>query len=379
MTRVATPRAGTVLTVKGRPIPFSFHPVVRTSRRYGLQSRIFSTNPWGIIRQSIEDTLTHSSRDQAVAFLAQAEDFFRSAAASTLVTAKPILIYYCFLNLAKAFVLQKKLRTEYAKAQHGMQEGIHPGGTEFTDSFLKAYRSKPSEANVFDDLQEALFGKKFPSAGKVFDIQRLLPQLVQGHRVWCEAARADERFVEITRLDYLHDQANRTIWLVVNIFADDLTRFGITRKRLLNEAGLAPNFRQVASAEKVGERELLKFEQIVPLKYTGRASDRIADLVRLVRPVVWTTVMTIPPYRKNYVYLCPPADSPNLLEQLLSIYACFFYFGSITRYRPHLFEPILTGRYGSHIQEIISNLPQQFVYLLASEFAGREVAHAPIV
>ncbi len=89
--------------------------------------------------------------------------------------------------------------------------------------------------------------------------------------------------------------------------------------------------------------------------------------------------MIIPPYRKNYIYLCPAIDKPNVLEQLLSIYACFYYFGSITRYRPHLFEPILKGRFGGHIQEIISNIPQQFLYLLASEFAGREVAHAPLV
>lgn len=111
MPNVPKQRVGTFLTVKGRPIPFSFHPVVKTSRRYGLQSRIFLTNPWAIIRQSIEDQLSGKSRDQAVAFLAQSEDFYRSSLASTLVTAKPILIYYCFLNLAKAFILHKKIRT----------------------------------------------------------------------------------------------------------------------------------------------------------------------------------------------------------------------------------------------------------------------------
>jgi len=379
MPQIPAQRIGTVLTVKGRPIPFSFHPVVKTSRRYGLQSRIFLTNPWAIIRQSLEDELTGNSRDQAVAFLAQAEDFYRSSLVSTLVTAKPILIYYCFLNVAKAFVLHKKIRAEYARAQHGLQEEVHPGGIEFADTFLKAFRSKPSQSNVFDDLQEALFGKKFPSGGQVFDLQRLLPQLVQGHRVWCEAAKSDERFVEITRVDYLHDEQSKSIWLVVNIFEDDLTRFGITRRRLLAESGLGKIFRPVASTEEIAGRRLLKFEQITPMAYTGRASDKVASLVAMIRPLIWTTVMTIPPYRKNYVYLCPTADAPNLIDQLLSVYACFYYFGSITRYRPHLFEPILKGRYGGHIQEVISNIPQQFIYLLASEFAGREVAHAPLV
>lgn len=353
--------------------------MVKTIRRYGLQSRIFSTNPWAIIRQSIEDSLTGAPRDQAIAFLAQAEDFYRSAHASTLVTTKPILIYYCFLNLAKAFVLQKKRRVEYARAQHGLQEAVHPGGVEFVDSYVKAFRSRLSDANVFDDLQEALFGKKTPVSGRLFDLQCLLPQLVQGHRVWCEAAKTDERFVEITRIDYLHHEPSKSVWLVVNIFEDDLTRFGITRKRLLAESGLGSGFKQVASSEVVNDRRLLKFEQINPLKYTGRPSDKIADLVRIVRSSIWTTAMTIPPYRKHYVYLCPPAENLNLTDQLLSIYLCFYYFGSITRYRPHLFEPTLKGRFGGHIQEVISNIPQQFIYLLASEFAGREVAHAPLV
>ncbi|MBK6981304.1 MAG: hypothetical protein IPH30_07275 [Betaproteobacteria bacterium] len=270
-------------------------------------------------------------------FSAQGEEFYRSALASTLVTAKPILIYYCFLNLAKAFVLKKKLRIEYARAQHGLQESVHPGGIEFTDSFVKAYRSKPSEANVFDDLQEALFGKKFPSAGKVFDLQRLLPQLVQGHRVWCEAAMADERFVEITRIDYLHDEPSKSVWLVVNIFEDDLTRFGITRKRLLAESGLGGDFKLVASAEAIGADICLGSSRS-HRQSTGRPSDKIADLVRMVRPSIWTTVMTIPPYRKHYVPPCPPADNADLMDQPLSIYACFFTSGSITRYRPHMFE-----------------------------------------
>lgn len=378
MSRVAAARAGEVLTVKGRPIPYSNYPVVRTNRRYGLQSRIFSTNPWGIIRQSIEDKLTGVSRDQAIAFVAQAENFYQTSQTSTLLSAKPLLIYYFMLNLAKAFVLHKGLKATYAKAQHGIEENIHPNGQEFVNSFLKVYRSKPSGVNVFDDFQEALFGKKVPSSGQVFDLQNLLPQLLQGHRVWCEAADSDERFVEITRVQYMHDEGSKRIWLTLGIYADDLSRFGITRKRMLQESGLSATFKEVQGTL-VNGRKLLTFEQINPLRYTGRASDKIQELVGILKKHIWLTAIKIPPYRKNYLYLCPMAEQQSLMEQMLSVYACFYYFGSVTRYRPHLFESITEGKFGGHIQEIITNLPQQFLYVLASEFAGREIAHAPLV
>lgn len=378
MSRVAAPRTGEVLTVKGRPIPYSNHPVVRTNRRYGLQSRIFSTNPWGIIRQSIEDKLTGVSRDQAIAFVAQAENFYQTSQTSTLLSAKPLLIYYYMLNLAKSFVLHKGLKPTYEKAQHGIEENIHAGGQEFINSFLKVYRSKPNNVNVFDDFREALFGKKASTSSQVFDLQHLLPQLLQGHRVWCEAADADERFVEITSIQYMHDEASKRIWLTLGIYADDLSRFGITRKRMLQDSGLSEIFKEVRGTI-IDGRNLLTFEQKAPLRYTGRASDKIHKLVETLKNHIWSTVIKMHPYRKNYLYLCPAPERQSLMEQTLSVYACFYYLGSVTRYRPHLFEFITEGKFGAHIQEIITNLPQQFLYLLASEFAGREIAHAPLV
>lgn len=63
----------------------------------------------------------------------------------------------------------------------------------------------------------------------------------------------------------------------------------------------------------------------------------------------------------------------------MSIYAFIYYLGSVTRYRSYFFEDLLERPDGAHIEETITNIPQQFLFLIASEFAGREVAHAPIV
>ncbi|WP_423837085.1 YaaC family protein [Tamilnaduibacter salinus] len=87
----------------------------------------------------------------------------------------------------------------------------------------------------------------------------------------------------------------------------------------------------------------------------------------------------MPPYRKNYVYLSPDIEQAHRLPQILSIYAFVYYLGSVTRYRPYFFDDLLNRPDAAHIEELISNVPQQFLFLIASEFAGREVAHAPIV
>jgi hypothetical protein len=379
MPAIVTPRPGSTLTIKGRAVPFSFHPVTKSTRRYGLQTRIFSTNPWAVIRQSIEDSLAADTKKQALAFMEQAQNFYESAQNSYVVSAKPLLYYYCFLNVAKAFCLKQGVRSGYAKAMHGIQEAVHPGGQEFSDSFLKIFRATSSSANLFDDLRKALGRPSLPSSSRVYELKSLSPQLLQGHRVWTDAAEADERFVEIHEIEFKIDDEAKLIWLNIKFVADDLTRLGITQKRLLKESGLHGLFRRVRCSERHRGSPVLCFEQLESVPYTGRAADKVKSLVDLVRPFIWTTVIIFPPYRKNYVYLCPSAEVGSMMPQVLSIYAYFYYLGSVTRYRPHMFDDIFSGRYGGHIQEIISNLPQQFLYMLASEFANREIAHAPTV
>lgn len=370
-------RAGATLKIKGRPIPFSIYPVKRTTRRFGLQSKIFATSPWGVMKQVIEDSLASPAKEQAVAFLGQAQNFYKIASSSHLSPTKPLLFYYSFLNLVKSLALVKGTQTSYGRAVHGLSESTPTGGREFHDSQVTV-TWKGSSPRLFNDLKATTTGKT-DKKGRIYNLKNVMPQLVPGHRVWCAATGSLERFVEIQRTEFRFNEATKEVWLEINIFSDDLTRFGITRKRLLAESGLDLLFREVSSTEAVGDRVLVKFEQIKSIKYTGRPSDKVADLVKILKPYLWFSVMTIPPFRKSYLYLCPPAEKTDMLSQVMSIYLVFFYLGSVTRYRPNLFQEIFESKHGSHLEEVILNLPQQFLYLIASEFSQREVVHAPLV
>jgi len=378
--RLPDPRIGNVLEIKGRPIPFSLYPTVKGRRRYGLQSKLFAANPWSVIHQAIQDSCPASAKRQALAFVEQAEDFYRSSQSSSIVAARPLLVYYCFLNLAKAFVLHSGTRAEYGAAFHGLTENVRPSGKEFYNSYLSASRSSnPNRPSVFDDFMNALTGNGLAVNIKEYELSHLRGQLLQGHRMWSTGARRKERFIEIHAVKFMCNSGSKTIWMQIDLFYDDLSRFDISRRTLLNESGLEGLFREVKSDEVADRRTVLKFEQIDVVPYTDRPSDKLKELVDTIRFKVWATIMRIPPYRKYYLYLCPSNEQPDLLPQILSIWGVFYYFGSVTRYRPQYFDEILAGRFAGHVQEIVSNLPQQFIYYMASEFSKREIAHAPLV
>ena len=165
--KLPQPRTGERLSIKDRPLEFSFWPVEKTTRRYGLGTRVFATDPWTILRGATERRCKVASKPAAFAFLEQAQDFF-TAAESGVAAAKPLLLYYSFMNLVKAFVLTNGQRTSINRAAHGLKERLDPApnGKELINAWLEAKRtvSAGSAANSyrqnFDELNLALTGNR---------------------------------------------------------------------------------------------------------------------------------------------------------------------------------------------------------------------------
>jgi len=373
------PKQGSELKIKGRPLAFSFWPMNRTTRRYGLGHRVFSTNPWPLLRSHVRSRCPAAARDAAVAFLGQAEDYYRAADRANTEAAKPVLIYYCFLNLAKAFVLTVGQRGALDDIWHGLHEKFTAGGRELLDAYLYAKQTQPpTRLQAFDEFLTAVQGAGLTSQIRL-NLPRLMPQIVPGHRLWAAAASEVERFVAVHKIEICSSSATKEIWLRLYCFADDLQRLELGHQDLLVRARLASDFRQVKCSATVSGRRLLCFEQIHGVAYGHRPSDKVADVVGAIKSRIWTTVSIVPPYRRYYLYPAPVAEHGEVIPQLLSIYAMAFYLGSITRYRPHHFQKILRGEYGPVIEAFLNDQPDQFLYLLASEFAQQEVAKAALV
>lgn len=374
------PRQGQRVDVKRRPVPFSQWPSRRGRRHYALQSLLFARDPWLVIARGVTRECPKVRSAEALACLEQSKDFYAAVTGNGVIAARPLALYYSFMNLAKTYCLTRGGRATFDQAQHGISEQRAPGARELVGAFLRAYPSIPADtANNFDELMQALNGVGL-AAQTDFQLPFLLPQIVPGHRFWALGAKKAERFIALHEIRFQHDPANRTMWLNLYFVADDLSRLGITQQRMLNESRLAGEFRGVACNEQWDGRDLLCFEQINFHQYPGGyPADDFQHVIAPLRAKLWVTIATVAPYRRYYVYLAPQAEHPYVLPQLLSIYAIMYYLGSITRYRPHQYDAISVGQFGPWIQEFVGGQPLQFLYLMASDFARQDVTKPSIL
>ncbi|WP_409373177.1 YaaC family protein [Pantoea sp. ACRSB] len=65
-----------------------------------------------------------------------------------------------------------------------------------------------------------------------------------------------------------------------------------------------------------------------------------------------------------------------LYSQESIIYMMMFYLGSITRYRPHLFDSLFSNKEQWLVSEFLKTQPKQYLYLLTAQILGQQVTKA---
>lgn len=362
--------------MSGRTVPFSLWPVIKGQGGYRLNPPLFASSPWPVMRQAVAQLCKSEARIAATAFLEQAEDFFSASGRADAAAAKPLLLYYSFLNLAKALILVRSQGAVLNKASHGLSEQLPTGGKELADAYLDAYPNNATP-QVFDLLLTNVRGtglyQKLP-----LKVPLLLRQVVTGHRLLATCDKScGERFVAVNAFELLHDAAGSEMWLRWSLPKSDLTRIGITQTKLIKESQLESLGRAVASPDGTDDRVWFEHASIA-YKPTWIA-DTVPAVLEKVRHQLWQTVLAVPPYRAYYLFCAPLAEHPQVLPQLLSAYALMYYFGSITRYRPHHFDRILAGEFGAFVATFLHEQPKQMLFLFASEFMRRDVAKPALV
>jgi hypothetical protein len=347
--------------------------VAPTGSAYALQPRFFVNDPWALIAEAIARAPQGRPRDIAQSFRRQAEDYFRASSVVQDVAVRPVLLYYAFLNLSKAFAVVRGNTKLAEPAQHGISQAAKP--RTIAGALIRFQKSSANRPSVFAELLRVLDGNT-AMLDTELRLGHLLPQILPGHRLWCYATNRIERFVPIHFFEILHSASDKHIWLNIFVERGELTRLGISEEQALRGATLDGDFDVV---DPLVPSNSVCFQQLRPCAYMSDPGEAVQSISQAYRNRIWETVKVSSPYRKPYLYICPPAEQGARLPQMLSTYLFMFFLGSVTRYLPGYFEDLLESKYGPLVETFISESPMQFLYQMASDILGREVSKPAII
>ena len=375
-------RSGELLHVRDRELEFSFYPMIRSNRRWGIHSTLYAADPWAVIEGSVNEAISASNeRAAATSFVRQAREYFSAAERASSIETRPLLYYYSFLNLAKTIAMVRRRTGLVGKVIHGIAPvgGASSGHTPSTAKLqiAKSNTAQGGAKSAIDELHWAL--EDIGVSSGHYAVSEIIPQSVIAHRMWREAfaQRRNERFIPVEKIQFMRDASENQIWLTIWISRSTLRARGRGITEVLRKSTLVDSFAAVKVSDTVVSSKHHVLEQRVPTPYTGRAADVVVNTVANTRQFFWQTITATPPYRRFYLYLSPTGE--RRMPQWLSIYSTLFWLGSLTRYQPVELFDALDGKFGPFFREFLETQPKQLLYILASETKRQNVTRAAIV
>lgn len=338
-------------------MPFTFWP-----KSYIDNGQIITLDPWRClqvyIHQCVKDT---GQKNRALAFLEQSEDFHRAASAPR-VASKPLLHYYSFLNLAKAFLVVKKgMQLNYC--MHGLKE---PDDNVRRRLTITSQCVKPNDSSVGRRIQ---IYRKFirecgfsvPAKPKPFKLVDLLEQAVNINGIISRSMGRAPQFFLIRDIAFECDPDAKKVWISFYVSKDDLAVSSAAPRNLRENT---TSFEEVESPRE----GLRRYESKIALDYNKSPIQVLSKLVRDNWHDIWSEVVP-----GGYRFWASTIPKNKRLAQLAAAYQTMFYFGSITRYRPDDFHKLADGKHGWMVQEFVNTQPLQFVYFLGSGMMDAEM------
>ena len=309
------------------------------------------------------------NREEALAYIEQAEEYFNAGTEGKRPAVKPVLLYYSMLNLAKCLIKVREPTLDMAQARHGLT-ARHSGGWAILGDRISV-KGSTIYVNIFEQLMQKLEGVG-PRFGEIA-VRELLPQIVPGHRLWTYACQKNEKFLAVGVESFVNAQKQRA-WLRLKFDRGEVSSILASVERLIRDAHLPGKWRHVSDGK---SQESIVLEQMKTVNCHHRPTDYVQDLFQQLRPALWYTVTSSKPHRAYYVFIDHHLG-PKRLPQWAAMYILFYYLSDLTRYRPALFDRFVAIKYGPQIENVLDECPRQFLYMMASELLKRDVAPAGI-
>lgn len=350
--RLRKARLGKPVVVRGFPVPFTFWP-----NAYLERGRLVTSDPWVCLLTHVRQTVNDLGRQNlAVAFLEQAQDFHEAARAAPRTASKPLLHYYSFMNLAKAF-LTVHTKMNLKRCEHGLVDPRDNIRKKLTINSQVVRISSPSK---IVQLYREFMGKcgfPVPVKPKPTKVVDLLEQIVGIHHITSHALKRSKQYFPVENISFEYDTATKEAWVA----------FYLDRGQVGNAAsGIREHttcFEEVESPV----RDCRRYESKA-LSYGRSPIEVLRQLVLDTWKDIWSELRP-----GGYKFWISSVHRKKRRAQLASGYQAMFYFGSVSRYRPDDFAKLVEGKHGWMVQEFINTQPLQFIYFLGSGLIEAEM------
>jgi hypothetical protein len=248
-------------------------------------------------------------------YIQQAFEFYEAARAAKPNTA-PLIYYYSFLNLAKAFCELRRPRFHERPEcyRHGLS--WRPSPKYLVD--LQREEVSLTSRGVWHALWESLRQTACPAANPT---------------------RIKIKLLDLVEPDIAYDEAAREAWIRFSVNRLELKFYGLSAAALTDSIRTARSgFLEVRSPK----RELRTFESAVPARLR-----RGQTILQSLRDDVLGMNVFSHLGRGNQLEYCIPLQSrlPVRMPQVMVLYTILFWLGSLVRYDPHSVAELMESPY----------------------------------
>lgn len=341
-----------------------FSPAKSKAYLLGANS-IRVSDPWSFLNYTIRvskhkttgQVLTQAQQKYLLDLLEQAEYFYETAQVAP-IKSQPLLYYYSFMNLVKIAINLDKYEGNTKKHVHGIAESIS-SASKLTDVEIKISQSsgvKLSNSECLlkileDPLPTYVVPRRNSQPSFTIKVIDLMRDCVGINRTYSEIYKTHEHFYKISdvqcfsKRNKLHFSAK-----VIDCDDDVMSRLMAAGYCIVKENG--EYFWTMDSYVKTTQSPTIAEWHSLSKKTRNQGLWSYTDGVS---------------YK---LYISPIAQK---MSSPAIIYHAMFFFGSITRYHPDLFDSILSAKDYWLVSEFLKTQPQQFLYYIVSYINGAEV------
>ena len=324
------------------------------------------SDPWSLLNYTIRVSrdaatnhpLNKGQQTYLLELLEQAEYFYKTAETAP-IKSQPLLYYYSFMNLVKIVINLHNYQGRTKRHVHGISDSIS-ATTKLSNAEITLWTSSGGEISNSESLIAALndlrptyaAGARGRAASIKIKVIDLLRDCVGINRTYSEIYKKKEHFLQL-KVCKFYSQQNKLHFKAKVEGCDDAIMNALMRR-----------------GYNIDKIDALTYIWNVETSVRTTSSPTLMERYSLSKKMrdlgLWS-------YTDGEEYKMYISSAANRMSSPSIIYHAMFFFGSITRYHPDLFDSMLTAKEYWLVSEFLKTQPQQFLYYMLSYINGTEV------